>query len=154
MLAYHRRLFTFDHWANRVSLDAVAPVADRVPRSVAWLNHIMGANRIWLARVTGTSAPSFGLYPTLTVADLSAEFQIAHDGWAQFLASQTDVDLARPIRYANLKGDPVALADILAHVPLHGQHHRGQVNADLRAAGFTPPRIDYVHAARSGVLDT
>jgi uncharacterized damage-inducible protein DinB len=154
MLAYHRRLFAFDHWANRVSLNAVTPVAERVPRSVAWLNHVMGANRIWLARVTGTSPPSFGLNPTFTVADLSTEFQIARDGWDRFLDSQTDGDLARLIRYANLKGDPVALADVLAHVPLHGQHHRGQVNADLRAAGFTPPSIDYFHAARSGVLDT
>jgi hypothetical protein len=38
MLSYHRRMFVFDHWANMVPLDAVAPVADRVPRSRAWLN--------------------------------------------------------------------------------------------------------------------
>lgn len=32
MLTYHRRMLTFDHWATIVSLDAVEPVADRVPR--------------------------------------------------------------------------------------------------------------------------
>ena len=45
------------------------------------------------------------------------------------------------------------LGDILAHLPMHGQHHRGQVNADLRAAGITPPAIDFIAASRAGALD-
>lgn len=154
MLAYHRRLFAFDHWANLTSLAALAPAADRAPRSVAWLNHILGAKRIWLARVTGTTPP-FGVNPTFGVDDLRGEFASARDGWAAFLETLSGADLDRVIRYANLKGDPfeTLLGDILAHVPVHGQHHRGQVNADLRAAGLTPPAIDYIHAARSGALD-
>jgi uncharacterized damage-inducible protein DinB len=154
MLSYHRRMFAFDHWANMVSLDAVSPHADRVPKSLAWLNHVLGAKRIWLARVTGTPMP-FGVNPTFSAADLRAEFAVARDGWAAFLDGQTDADMGRVVTYTNLKGDPfqTALGDILAHVPVHGQHHRGQVNADLRAAGLTPPVIDYIHAARAGSLD-
>jgi uncharacterized damage-inducible protein DinB len=147
-------MFAFDHWATKASLDAVAPHADRVPRSLAWLNHVLGAKYIWLARVTGTPA-KFSVNPTLTVADLMVEFDAARDGWARFLEAQTDEGLARVIHYTNTKGDPfqTALNDILAHVPVHGQHHRGQVNADLRAAGLTPPVIDYIHAARAGLLE-
>jgi uncharacterized damage-inducible protein DinB len=152
MLDYHRRLFAFDHWATQASLTAVTPVADRVPRSVAWLNHILGAKRIWLARVTGVPAP-FGLNPTFNVTELSGEFAIARDRWAHFLASLVDVDLTRVVRHSRSKGASYPLADILAHVPVHGQHHRGQVNADLRAAGIAPPRIDYIHASRTGALD-
>ena len=153
MLAYHRRLFAFDHWATMASLDAVAPVAARVPKSLAWLNHILGAKRIWLARVTGTEVP-FGVNPTFAAAELPGQFELAHVEWRDFLDTQADADLARVIRYTNLKGDPFesALGDILAHLPLHGQHHRGQVNADLRAAGITPPAIDFIHAARTGAL--
>lgn len=153
MLAYHRRLFTFDHWASTVSLDAVAPVADRVPRSLAWLNHVLGAKRIWLARVTGTAMP-FGVNPTFGVLELRAEFEIARDGWARFLETQSDGDMPRVIHYSSLKGEPFhsPLGDILAHLPVHGQHHRGQVNADLRAAGITPPAIDFIVASRAGVL--
>jgi uncharacterized damage-inducible protein DinB len=153
MLTHHRRMFAFDHWANMVSLDAVAPVAERVPRSLAWLNHVLGAKRIWLARVTGTEAP-FGVNPTFSPAELAGQFALARDGWSAFLNTRTDADLDGVIHYRNLKGDPLssALGDILAHLPVHGQHHRGQVNADLRAAGLTPPAIDYIHAARSGAL--
>lgn len=154
MLGHHRRMFRFDHWASMASLGAVAPAADRVPRSLAWLNHVLGAKRIWLARVTGTPPP-FGVNPTFGVLELGAEFEIARDGWNRFLDSQSDADLTRVIHYHSLKGEPFStpLGDILAHLPVHGQHHRGQVNADLRAAGITPPAIDYIVAARSGALD-
>lgn len=154
MLAYHRRMFLFDHWANLVSLDTVAPVAGRVPQSLAWLNHVLGAKRIWLARVTGTPMP-FGVNPSFGFLELRAEFEIARDGWARYLDSQTDADLPRVMHYSSLKGEPFhsPLGDILAHLPLHGQHHRGQVNADLRAAGITPPAIDFIVASRAGALD-
>jgi uncharacterized damage-inducible protein DinB len=153
MLAYHCRMLAFDHWANQTSLAAVTPVAARVPKSVAWLNHILSAKRVWLARVTATPMP-FGVNPTFAVDELVAEFDVARDGWARFLDTQTDADVARPIHYKNLKGDPFTslLGDILAHLPLHGHHHRGQINADLRAAGITPPIIDFIHAARTGAL--
>jgi uncharacterized damage-inducible protein DinB len=154
MLAYHRRMFLFDHWANMVSLGTVAPVADRVPQALAWLNHVLGAKRIWLARVTGTPMP-FGVNPTFGVLELGAEFEIARDEWSRFLDSQADKDVTRVIHYNSLKGEPFhsPLGDILAHLPVHGQHHRGQVNAALRAAGLTPPAIDFIVAARSGALE-
>ena len=147
-------MLAFDHWANVVSLDAVGPVVERVPKSLAWLNHILGAKRIWLARVTGTPMP-FGVNPTFSATELRQEFEAAREGWEQFLGTQTNADMARVIQYTNLKGDPFQspLADILAHVPIHGQHHRGQINADLRVAGIAPPAIDFIHAARSGLLD-
>lgn len=153
MLAHHRRMFAFDHWANTVSLDAVELVAARVPASMAWLNHILGAKHIWLARVTGTPPP-FGVNPTLGPAELRAQFAHAAEGWSRFLDAQSEQDVVRTIHYFNLKGDPFSspLGDILAHVPVHGQHHRGQVNADLRGAGLVPPAIDFIHAARTGAL--
>lgn len=154
MIAYHRRVFAFDHWANTLSLDAVAPVAEKVPRSLAWLNHILGAQRIWLSRVTGEKPP-FGVNPTFSPAELAGQLELAHSGWLDYLDTRTDGDTARLVRYTNLKGEPFesALGDILTHLPIHGQHHRGQINADLRAAGLTPPAIDFIHAARIGALD-
>jgi uncharacterized damage-inducible protein DinB len=153
MLAYHRRMFAFDHWANNVSLDAVEPVAQKAPASMAWLNHILGAKCIWLARVMSTPPP-FGVNPVFGPVDLRAQFAEVDDGWTRFLATQSEPDMARVIHYLNLKGDPFSspLGDILAHVPVHGQHHRGQVNADLRAGGVAPPAIDYIHAARTGAI--
>jgi len=51
-------------------------------------------------------------------------------------------------------GEPFesTLGDILTHLPIHGQHHRGQIAAHLRASGSVPPVIDFIHAARGGQL--
>jgi len=97
---------------------------------------------------------AFGVNPTLAVPDLHAQFVLAHDEWSRFLAFESNVDVARRIDYRNLNGEPFssALGEILAHLPVHGQHHRGQITADLRAAGAAPPSIDFIHAARTGAV--
>jgi len=34
--------------------------------------------------------------------------------------------------------------DILLHVAMHGQYHRGQINQLLRGAGLEPISVDYI----------
>jgi uncharacterized damage-inducible protein DinB len=41
---------------------------------------------------------------------------------------------------------------VLTHVVLHGAYHRGQIAADLRAAGLEPPYTDFIEAARRGEI--
>lgn len=154
MLAYHRRLLAFDHWASLETWAALAPVADRVPRSMAWLAHVMAAKRLWFARVADTTPP-FTVNPTLALDEVRAQLLVAHAEWHGYLASRTDADMTAVVPYRNIKGHPFhsTLGDILAHLPVHGQHHRGQIAADLRSAGATPPVIDFIHAARAGLLE-
>ena len=149
MLRLHRRLFAFDHWANLVVLDALEPAVDRVPKALDRLNHIVGASRVWLARVTGEPGP-FGPNPSFSAAALRREIETACAEWNLFLETQSDAGLSRVIAYTDTHR--VALGDILTHVPIHGQHHRGQINVDLRDGGIMPPSIDYVHAARRGLF--
>ena len=42
---------------------------------------------------------------------------------------------------------------ILRHIVNHATYHRGQIAADLRAAGLTPPYTDFIHAVRQGFLE-
>lgn len=147
VIAHHRRLFAFDYWANLTALDAVEPVRDRVPKAIARLNHILGASRVWLSRVSGETAP-FGLEASFDCAALRGEMAAANAGWTEFLAAAGDADLSRVITFRGTYR--VSVADVLTHVPLHGQQHRGQINLDLRAAGIEPPLVDYVHAAGQG----
>lgn len=153
MVAHYRRLLAFDHWASLETLAALAPVTDRAPRSVAWLAHVMAAKRIWYARVAGTPAPH-AVHPTLPLDTIRAELVVAHDEWTAFLETCAEGALDEVIRFRTTKGEALesTLGDILTHLPIHGQHHRGQIAADIRAAGGTPPAIDFIHAARTGLL--
>ena len=44
------------------------------------------------------------------------------------------------------------LGDSLQHGVLHGAYHRGQIAADVRAAGGEPAYTDFIHAAREGIV--
>lgn len=55
-----------------------------------------------------------------------------------------------PVSYRNVAGEPFAtpLGDILLHVMLHAQYHRGKANAALRVAGRAAA-VDYILWHRS-----
>ena len=148
-----RRLLAFDDWANTQVLNAVEPMAADVHRAVAWMAHVMAAKWIWFARVAGTTAP-FPVNPELPAPDIRVQFAAGHEEWMRHLDGLTEADLDRVVRYSNLKGDPFqnTLAEILTHLGIHGQHHRGQCTAAIRQAGGSPPAIDYIHATRSGAV--
>ena len=47
-----------------------------------------------------------------------------------------------------------SLADLLLHVFLHGQHHRGQIHAMLTGTSIQPPQIDeFLMAAESNLRE-
>ena len=152
MLVYHQRLLAFDHWANLETLKAVSPVAERAPKALTLVAHVAAAKRLWFARVTGTAQP-LPVWPTLSLDQCRTELLVADEEWMRHLGSLTDADLlAQQVTYTNTRGERFTspLADILLHLPLHGQHHRGQIAFVLREAGGTPPIIDFIHASRQG----
>jgi uncharacterized damage-inducible protein DinB len=59
-------------------------------------------------------------------------------------------DPDRTVLYANTKGQRFenTVAEILLQVLLHGAYHRGQIAADVRAAGGEPALTDLIHAIR------
>jgi uncharacterized damage-inducible protein DinB len=78
------------------------------------------------------------------------EARRVHDGWERVLAGCVGEALAREVTYTNTAGETFTtpLVDILLHVALHGQYHRGKVNASLRAAGEAPAPSDYIFWVR------
>ena len=148
-----RRLLAFDDWANAQVMAALAPIEADVPAAVAWMAHVMAAKRIWYGRVA-LAAPPFTAFPDLSLPAILGQLQEARDEWARCLDDLGDGDVDRVIAYTNLKGQlcESTLGDIVTHLAIHGQHHRGQCLNVIRAAGATPPTIDFIHAARLGVV--
>ncbi|WP_244563156.1 DinB family protein [Paenibacillus uliginis] len=52
--------------------------------------------------------------------------------------------------YTNSSGKEfmTSIRDILTHVALHGQYHRGQINSRFRADGIDPVNMDYITFVR------
>jgi uncharacterized damage-inducible protein DinB len=144
-------LFAYDDWANRESLAALRAAAPAPPGAVRVMGHIVGAEKLWLARLEARTPPS-PVWPELDLAACQAALDGLRPGWQALLARLDERELERSIEYVNTRGEPWTsrVRDVLAQVVLHSAHHRGQIAAALRAAGREPPLTDLIHAVRTG----
>jgi uncharacterized damage-inducible protein DinB len=81
-----------------------------------------------------------------TVAELAELFSEVKEDYAAFFAAATEETLAQNFTYRNSEGNEYTnnYRDILHHVFFHSAQHRGQIIAEIRAAGEFPPYIDYI----------
>jgi uncharacterized damage-inducible protein DinB len=148
-----RRLFDYDSWANDETLQALQAMTTRPEKSVRWLAHIVGTQRLWLGRLRRVERPAV-VWPDLTLDQVAAELERLREAWQRYLGSLLDADLERNVSYVNSKGESWTsrTGDILLQTILHGVHHRGQIASDVRAAGRQPPYTDFIEAARRGYI--
>jgi uncharacterized damage-inducible protein DinB len=152
-VARFRRLFEYDAWANAAALTSLrlGPAPDKAR---AWMAHIVGSERLWLARLY--QVPSeMAVWPELDVEACAAELTKLLADWMRYLEEVDEEGLADGVAYRNSKGEfwTSTVADILTHVVVHGGYHRGQISAAVRAAGGEPAYTDFIHAVRTGLVD-
>lgn len=146
-----RRLFAYDDWANRETLASLTAAGAPPGSSRRRMAHILGAEWLWLARLEGRKSP-MAVWPELTLEQCDGEIPKLRAAWAPHLDRLSGAALGRRVAYVNSKGEPweSAAGDILEHAVMHSVYHRGQIAADLRAAGFEPAYTDFIHAVRRG----
>ena len=146
-IAWLRRLYASVFWADDRALESPGP-EDRDARR--YLHHLLVAEQVWLLRLRGASSAGIELWPQLTDERARALADENRAGYERLLANLADVDLARPVEYANQSGRrfSTATGDILLHVALHGAYHRGQFARALREGGGAPPNTDHITFAR------
>jgi len=145
-----QRLLAYDAWANREALASLRAAANPPPKALRALAHLVGAGRLWLARLEGTAGKPPAVWPDLSLDEAGAGIEELAGQWKAYASGLDEPALARRVSYTNSKGEPwtSTVGDILTHVVIHGGYHRGQIASDLRAAGFTPAYTDYIEAVR------
>ena len=153
LLHHFRKQFEYDEWANREVVAAIR-VSGAVPSPsvLKRLGHLIGAEKLWLARVKLQSSPA--VWPNFSLEQCEQEMATVAKGWHDELRIITPQQLEDKITYVNSKGEPWTnlLSDVLTHLILHSAYHRGQIASDMRAAGFEPAYTDYIHAVRQSVI--
>lgn len=147
-LATVRRLWRHAEWADVLLLRALqqAPGAEAAWREYA---HILGAESVWLARLGGRPS-EVPVWPELAPSDVASLQTEIVRGYGEYLDRLTTEGLGRVVPYVNSAGHGFAstAGDILIHVALHGQYHRGKVNQLLREGGQAPAPVDYIAFVR------
>jgi uncharacterized damage-inducible protein DinB len=154
MLEHIATLFSYDEWANREVLSSLEALNAAPVRSVQLLAHILSTERLWLERLLAEKQ-THPVWPLFTLKDCKSEIDQLPGLWKSYLASLGEADLTDSRTYKNTKGETFTSRkqDILLHVVMHSAYHRGQIAADMRAAGFTPAYTDFIHGVRQGFVE-
>lgn len=107
--------------------------------------HIIGAEETWLARIEKRPALA-AVWPDLSIDEARSLRAETEGAYRAFLSDLQEEDLLERVTYTNSAGQEFtnAIGDILTHVVMHGQYHRGKINLLLRQAGQSPAPTDYI----------
>jgi len=136
-----------DHlaWADDTVLTALAGATPMPADAAREFAHVLGSEEAWLARLEQRT-PRERIWPELNMSELQQLASDVQRGYSDHLNTMTEADLHRIVTYQNSIGISfeTTVRDILHHVFLHAQYHRGKVNLLLRQAGITPAPVDYI----------
>jgi uncharacterized damage-inducible protein DinB len=154
-LRHLRRLFHYDIWANRETLEALKKTGDPPSRSLKILGHIVAAEELWLVRIKQTGE-SVVVWPEITMDQLEQHLNELSKTWNQYLNGLDSSKLSQPVSYKNSKGKAWTnnVEDILVHTAMHSNYHRGQIAIDLRTFGLVPAYTDFIHFVRQGFVES
>ena len=150
-----RLMFDYNFWANRLLLAKAAEVTPdqfSAPTTHSWgslrgtLAHVLDSEHGWL-RIVQTGEGMFDeLLPEAfpTVAAMRERWDAEEAAWYAYLASLTDADMPRIIRYEVEEGiRERVLWHCLYHVVNHGMQHRSEAAHTLTQYGQSPGDIDF-----------
>jgi uncharacterized damage-inducible protein DinB len=161
-LDWIRSLARYNRWMNDKLYALAATLGDEARKREAGaffksihgtFNHLLLADRVWLARFTGASIPPDHIGPGgirsldqelyVEFEDLRRQRAITDDELSAWVAELTEERLAAPLVYmrrGHTQESPLWWA--VAHVFNHQTHHRGQITTLLVQQGCDPGVTD------------
>ncbi|MCC6573322.1 MAG: DinB family protein [Planctomycetes bacterium] len=152
-----RNQFAYDAWARAQFVavlrtlndeEFIRPLGPGLDSFAAKFTHLIDSDDLWLGRIDEGVNPPIMPYNKRfkTVADFMNQIMVTGHRKAKFLMDLTEEALDHKITYTNTHGKTFSqpLHELLQHLLLHGQYHRGQMASCLRALGKQPPETDIV----------
>ncbi len=147
------KLGAFNVWANETLLrrldSSVAAGHGAPPAALRIFSHVINAQAIWIARLTGTASP-LKVWQEHDLPGLHHWHGQTSERLRQLCEQADDAELTRHIQYTNSQGDAFdsQVSDVLTHAVVHASYHRGQVATKMREAGLEPVNSDFITYCR------
>jgi uncharacterized damage-inducible protein DinB len=142
----------FEHlnWANQRIFETLQSMDENNQEVWRLFSHILNAEKIWITRLRGLDSSSLVIWSDVDREICAELIKQNKESFAAFFTHLDNADLDTIRAYTNSKGTEFmnSVRDVLTHVALHGQYHRGQINTRLRAAGIEPVNIDFITFVR------
>lgn len=140
-----QKMFEHLNWANQRILEALQN-GEINGEQLRLFTHILNAEQVWITRLKEMDSSQMPIWSDGDI-EICEKLSKQNEGnYKAFLTRLAETDLDNLITYTNSKGEEfkTSIRDILIHVALHGQYHRGQINSRLRADGIEPVSTDYI----------
>lgn len=149
LLAYFKKQFNYDDWANREVIGALQALAYAPHKAVRLMAHVVAVEFVWLARLERMTDPA--VWPEWNLQQIVEHQKEIAPRLQAYLSTLSAEKLASELEYKNTKGQlwKNSVADILTHTVMHSAYHRGQIAMVLRDTGVAPPYTDYIQAVRT-----
>ncbi len=151
MLERFKLLYRYEFWANRRALASLQQASEH-GAGIRLFAHILAAQEAWLTRLRGRDSKAIQLWPPETLEHCAQRLESLAGEIDRFLAGIDESSLEKEITYRDQSGLEFrnTPTDILTHLGLHSQHHRGQIALQLRQLGQTPAVTDFIAFRREG----
>jgi uncharacterized damage-inducible protein DinB len=148
-----QHFINYDHWANKEVVACFRRVHPLPARPLQLMAHIIGAEYVWLSRLKNQKFP-VAVWPNLSLEESEKAVSDLYTLWSQYLEQLRPESITDEVMYTNSKGEAwsSSIQDIVTHVAFHSAYHRGQIAAEIRAAGHTPAYTDYIQGVRTGAI--
>jgi uncharacterized damage-inducible protein DinB len=135
---YLETLYDYNYWANKHYLAVAETLTEEQlfrKQGHSWDSvhrvfvHMMSSERMWPMRWRGEKSRFLDPKDFPTVVSIREYWIEVEKNMRAFLAEQTEASLVREVSYINPKGETFRLPlwQMMAHVPNHNTHHRGEL---------------------------
>ncbi|SHS13945.1 DinB family [Mycobacteroides abscessus subsp. abscessus] len=134
------------HWANVRIINTLLSLSVPNKQAEKLFAHSLLAERVWITRLAGNSCAQLPIWSDLSIESCEELLHKNHHDYQSFLSKLSKHESEQIVTYKNSTGTEFqnSIRDILVHVALHGQYHRGQINLLLRQSEEEPIGTDYI----------
>jgi uncharacterized damage-inducible protein DinB len=138
-------LMKHEYWASERIAQTLVQLNWVPVKAKEIFDHIVAAHANWYARIIDQEPQLPTWRANLDVQEYGKWLNEFHEKWNEMLSSEPE-DLARVIHYKNASGQVFqnSIYEILTHLTLHSQYHRGQITTIMRDLVDTPPSTDMI----------
>ncbi len=141
-----RNMFEHLNWANQRILEILKNMEGKNEQVNNLFSHILLAEHVWFTRLKGSDSSKLPIWAEVSLEACAELVNQNNQNFKEFLSGLSNPTLEQIVSYRNSKGQEFnnSVRDILTHVALHGQYHRGQINLLLRANEIEPVSVDFI----------
>lgn len=141
-----KNMFEHLHWANQRILETLKNIEGENKQVNNLFSHILLAEHVWFTRLKEIDSSKLPIWAEVSLEVCAELVNQNNQNFNELLSSLSKSALSQIVSYRNSTGKEFnnSVREILTHVGLHGQYHRGQINLLLRSNEIEPVNVDFI----------